>query len=178
MNLESDRDSLERKVILLWNEKRQMKLEGERHTVLLQRQHEIKINQMLRHLADETSVSSSLTDKFHTTKTPYHNDNNEIELASNRHMTNNSKFMLDVCPMPFDSHLTKYKPLDKLKEKKKMFSKFALTKYTPDKRKVHDIELAIPQHQYKQLQISSSVPATKVTREKNKIIIQDTSRRN
>lgn len=163
MNLESDRDSLERKVILLWNEKRQAKLEGERHTVLLQRQHEIKINQMLRHLADETSVSSSLTSKA--------GYSDEIELASNRH-----KFMLGP-PMQFDSHLTKYKPLDKIKEKKNMFSKFALTKYTPDKRKVHDLELAIPHHHYKQLQISS-VPATTVTREKNKIIIQDTSRRN
>ncbi|XP_014098211.3 kinesin-like protein costa [Bactrocera oleae] len=59
MQLERERDAWEWKERVLSNAVRQARLEGERNAVLLQRQHEMKLTLMLRHLAEETSASAS-----------------------------------------------------------------------------------------------------------------------
>lgn len=90
-------------------------------------------------------------------------------------------------------HHLQYKPLDKYKEKEKnssssssrFFSKIQMfkTQYRGgssggdacgaiSKRKVHDSSMTIPEQNLRQLQSAAPLPVTKVTREKNRIIIQ------
>lgn len=86
-------------------------------------------------------------------------------------------------------HHLQYKPLDKYKEKEKnsssFFSKIQMfkTQYRGgsaggdacgaiNKRKVHDSSMTIPEQNLRQLQSAATLPVTKVTREKNRIIIQ------
>ncbi|XP_075169295.1 kinesin-like protein costa [Haematobia irritans] len=57
--LEREKDAWEWNERVLSNAVRQAYLEGERKAVLLQRQHEMKLNLMLRHLAEESSTSSA-----------------------------------------------------------------------------------------------------------------------
>ncbi|XP_061402435.1 kinesin-like protein costa [Musca vetustissima] len=59
VQLEREKDAWEWKERVLSNAVRQARLEGERNAVLLQRQHEMKLTLMLRHLAEETSNSSA-----------------------------------------------------------------------------------------------------------------------
>ncbi|XP_067627997.1 kinesin-like protein costa isoform X2 [Eurosta solidaginis] len=106
---------------------------------------------------------------------------------------------MEICPMP--DALAKYKPLDKFKEKErdsknKLIAKFhVLTRYAGQsmtagtggcaeeaaggrgrKKDKQQVSAGIPQENLKRL--ISPTPVTKVTRQKNKIIIQDATRRN
>uniref|UniRef100_A0A0A1XI26 G/T mismatch-specific thymine DNA glycosylase n=1 Tax=Zeugodacus cucurbitae TaxID=28588 RepID=A0A0A1XI26_ZEUCU len=108
---------------------------------------------------------------------------------------------MEICPL--SDALAKYKPLDKFKEKEresknKLFAKFqVLTRYaghsvtaaaagcgadeqhggsSSRKKDKEQLAAAIPQENLKRL--ISTTPATKVTRQKNKIIIQDATRKN
>ena len=179
----------------------QAKLEGECHAARLQQEQEEKVALMLRHLAEETSASSSLTD-HHMLAPQHHLPVNNLELdlykPGSNSMANasfNNKQLIksrhgghmDLCPMPAES---KYKPLDKVKEKdreskNKLFSKFqVLQRYHGtsstgiggsggDKRKVQDSSLSIPEHNLRHLQ-AAAPPLTvkKGTFEKNKLVIQ------
>ncbi|XP_055694815.1 kinesin-like protein costa [Lutzomyia longipalpis] len=171
VTLEKERDAWEWRERVLINAVRQARLEGEKHAVLLQRQHESKLTLMLRHL-NETSTNSTLTDHFpsHYYDPDGHHLKNALPLKAKD---------MDLCPLPNDGQLSKYKPLDKLKEKEresknKLLAKFqVLTRYHGKTSQ----ESPIPTQNLKQLQ-SPTVPATKVTREKNKLIIQqDNARR-
>ncbi|XP_075167274.1 kinesin-like protein costa [Haematobia irritans] len=243
MQLEREKDAWEWKERVLSNAVRQARLEGERNAVLLQRQHEMKLTLMLRHLAEETSNSSaSFSDqslsipRFYkpsqlTLATPTTLANNcysdsDFEWPHQQapqHTNNNMKYLkankindLEMCPLP-DAPLTKYKPLDKIKDKEretknKLFAKFqVLTRYASNQhqqnddsnmastssstsnskrkdkesqsssspnRKHENVEALahIPQENLKKL--SGNAQNTKVTRQKNKIIIQDKSRKN
>ncbi|XP_073811799.1 kinesin-like protein costa [Musca autumnalis] len=59
MQLEREKDAWEWKERVLSNAVRQAHLEGERKAILLQRQHEMKLTLMLRHMAEESSMSSA-----------------------------------------------------------------------------------------------------------------------
>lgn len=244
VQLEREKDAWEWKERVLSNAVRQARLEGERNAVLLQKQHEMKLTLMLRHLAEETSNSSAsfsdqspltvprfykpsqltlattttatTTATAHITNSCY--SDSEFEWPHNQHHHHNStnsnhKLVkaskiqeMEMCPIT-DPTLTKYKPLDKLKDKEretknKLFAKFqVLTRYASNqisedsniastsssnshskrgKEHKQDQQLAlannIPQENLKKL--SGNAQNTKVTRQKNKIIIQDKSRKN
>ncbi|XP_055385772.1 kinesin-like protein costa [Condylostylus longicornis] len=224
MNLERERDAWEWRERVLSNAVRQARLEGERNAVLLQRQHETKLTLMLRHLAEETSTSSSSFNNdrmpYHhhhqqiaignhlTSPTSPQYDSSGLEstdfdidlykqhavVAPHKQLLKVKHSDLGLCPLPPDT-LTKYKPLDKIKEKdreskNKLFAKFqVLTRYhgggnsnhqgsngANDKKSSKGNDLPIPEENLKQL--LSAPPSTKVTRQKNKIIIQDPSRKN
>uniref|UniRef100_A0A1I8P1W9 Kinesin-like protein costa n=1 Tax=Stomoxys calcitrans TaxID=35570 RepID=A0A1I8P1W9_STOCA len=243
VQLEREKDAWEWKERVLSNAVRQARLEGERNAVLLQRQHEMKLTLMLRHLAEETSNSSaSFSDqslsvpRFYkpshlalappTTLANTCYSDSEFEWPHQQHgqINSNSKILkankindLEMCPLP-DAPLTKYKPLDKIKDKEretknKLFAKFqVLTRYASNQQQNDDSNIPstsssnsnskrkdkessmssttspnqkhenaevlahIPQKNLKQL--SGTAQNTKVTRQKNKIIIQDKSRKN
>uniref|UniRef100_A0A1I8M567 Kinesin motor domain-containing protein n=1 Tax=Musca domestica TaxID=7370 RepID=A0A1I8M567_MUSDO len=59
MQLEREKDAWEWKERVLSNAIRQAHLEGERKAILMQRQHEMKLTLMLRHMAEESSMSSA-----------------------------------------------------------------------------------------------------------------------
>uniref|UniRef100_A0A1A9WR33 Kinesin-like protein costa n=1 Tax=Glossina brevipalpis TaxID=37001 RepID=A0A1A9WR33_9MUSC len=217
LQLEREKDAWEWKERVLSNAVRQARLEGERNTVLLQRQHEIQKALILRHLVEETANSSaSFTDSQASLGILR---NNNLSLAANS--TNSTAYSdtdslvnhkifkssklaeMEMCPLN-DNGLSKYKPLDKFKEKgretkNKLFKFQVLTRYTSagqndsvmnplastslnsdDGAKVRkDKEtsaIAIPQENLKKL--ATNTNSTKVTRQKNKIIIQDNSRKN
>ncbi|XP_004520250.1 kinesin-like protein costa [Ceratitis capitata] len=239
MQLERERDAWEWKERVLSNAVRQARLEGERNAVLLQRQHEMKLTLMLRHLAEETSASassSSFNDAQHQQQrylrpthlalTHQHQQQQQQQLhTANGAMNTSSQYSdsdldldfyknavpvsgkilkppkhgeMEICPLP--DALAKYKPLDKFKEKEresknKLFAKFqVLTRYagqsvttaaavdehaggsSRNKKEKEQLTAAIPQENLKRL--ISTPPATKVTRQKNKIIIQDATRKN
>ncbi|TMW40340.1 hypothetical protein DOY81_014580 [Sarcophaga bullata] len=259
MQLEREKDAWEWRERVLSNAVRQARLEGERNAVLLQRQHEMKLTLMLRHLADETSNSStsfseqSLNAQPRFFKPTTHNlalqtanstntcyTDSEYDWPSKHHNTHSNKMLkpsttklndLEMCPLTDPSSLTKYKPLDKFKDKEretknKLFAKFqVLTRYAASHHNHNDDNssvppssssaggghttsqinsnsiggnggggggggggsskrnkdkeqalAAIPQENLKKL--STNTSNTKVTRQKNKIIIQDNSRKN
>lgn len=190
MALERERDAWEWRERVLNNAVRQARLEGESHAVLLQQQQEAKVALMLRHLAEETSASSSMTDRMvpqHSSSTvPYIRDR-DVDLdvykpSTSKHLLKTRHTDLDLCRLPTDGVHYKYKPLDKIKEKdreskNKLFAKFQeLARYHgSDKRKIQDSSMSIPEQNLRHLQ-PISLPVTKVTREKNKIIIQQDSK--
>ncbi|CAD7012111.1 unnamed protein product [Ceratitis capitata] len=238
MQLERERDAWEWKERVLSNAVRQARLEGERNAVLLQRQHEMKLTLMLRHLAEETSASASSSSfndaqqqrylrpthlalthqqqqqqqqqQLHTasgamnTSSQYSDSDLDLDFYKNA-VPVSGKILkppkhgeMEICPLP--DALAKYKPLDKFKEKEresknKLFAKFqVLTRYagqsvttaaavdehaggsSRNKKEKEQLTAAIPQENLKRL--ISTPPATKVTRQKNKIIIQDATRKN
>ncbi|XP_053965215.1 kinesin-like protein costa [Anastrepha ludens] len=242
MQLERERDAWEWKERVLSNAVRQARLEGERNAVLLQRQHEMKLTLMLRHLAEETSASASSTSfneaqhhqqqqqhqrylrptnlalthqqqQLHAaggainTSSQYSDTDLDLDFYKNTTIPVSGKILkppkhgeMEICPLP--DALAKYKPLDKFKEKEresknKLFAKFqVLTRYAGQsvtaaasncaaaeqaggsgrKKDKEQLAAAIPQENLKRL--ISTPPATKVTRQKNKIIIQDATRKN
>lgn len=256
MQLEREKDAWEWRERVLSNAVRQARLEGERNAVLLQRQHEMKLTLMLRHLADETSNSSASFSEqslngpsrffkptlnslalqtTNSTNTCY--TDSEYDWPS-KHNAHSNKMLkpsstklndLEMCPLTDPSSLTKYKPLDKFKDKEretknKLFAKFqVLTRYAASHHNHNDDNSSvpaftssaggggvgghisphgdrnsfgaggsgsgakrnkdkeqalavIPQENLKKL--STNTSNTKVTRQKNKIIIQDNSRKN
>lgn len=240
MQLERERDAWEWKERLLTNAIRQTKLEGERNIALLQKQHEMQKALILRHLVEETNSTSSTsyTDSLPLTPTmsTHSNHLDRIIPYSEGHTTNKiikTHKLTDMEMHPLtDPTISKYKPLDKFKEKSreaksKLFKFQVLTKYstttnttntttttttststssnkscqematnsvpstsstttaiattTTTTGKCHQDHLAmmaltIPEENRKKLTLHSN--KTKVTRQKNKIIIQDSSRRN
>lgn len=178
----------------IWQEKqlkhtiRQARLEGEKNIILLQRQHETKLNLMLKHFANESCASSSFsTINNDAVPTPL----GEVDLYDpRRQYVDDSIEMFKVPALKHKpetiAHFSKYKPLEKMKDKEresknKFLAKFqVLTRYqgSSEKKKLASqqgmISSVIPQQNLKQLNnTSNTLPnATKVTRQKNKLIIQ------
>lgn len=205
MSLERERDAWECRERALNNAIRQARLErleGESHAVLLQQQQEAKVALMLRHLADETSTSSSITDRYvghqHQHRANYHG-NPDDSATGNRHhihsldiykpaihkqMIKSKAPNMDLYPINDGRHRYKYRPMDKMNEKnregKNNFFTNIFARYNGgfgvDRRKVQDSSMSIPEQNLKQLQASQEREITKVTREKNKIIIQQDGR--
>ncbi|XP_065087497.1 kinesin-like protein costa [Ochlerotatus camptorhynchus] len=197
ISLERERDTWEWQEKILTNAIRQTRLEKERSIIALQKQHETKLNLMLRHFAADTSASigSSIPENaLH----PYSPTGDLVLSPSSsryhHHHHQLSALDSDSEPTPHSKHLATHfktsnvaaaaaaastvQPLvaaaaaaEKDRSKNKLFSKLqVLTRYHSDKRKIFQSD--IPQQNLKQLQISSRPSLTKVTREKNKIIIQ------
>ncbi|KAH8372597.1 hypothetical protein KR009_000585 [Drosophila setifemur] len=222
VQLERERDAWEWKERVLSNAVRQARLEGERNAVLLQRQHEMKLTLMLRHMAEETSGSSaSYGDRAlasATTSAPAAASTSdfdyELDLYKATGGSHNKTLVKGPKPLPTGSALDKYKDKEQ-RSGRNIFAKFqVLTRYaaaaaagssgsTADEStaliesgttatattttttttttgaigKVKD--RALVSFKPEQLKRLLSPPlATKVTRQKNKIIIQDANRRN
>lgn len=196
MALERERDAWECRERALTNAVRQARLEGESHAVLLQQQQEAKMALMLRHLADETSTSSSITDRYvghhqHQHRPNYHGAPDDSATGCgygldiykpsihHKQMIKSKAPNMDLYPISDGRSRYKYRPLDKMNEKhregKNNFFTNIFARYNGgfgvDRRKVQDSSMSIPEQNLKQLQASQE-PMTKVTREKNKIIIQ------
>ncbi|XP_050079650.1 kinesin-like protein costa [Anopheles maculipalpis] len=222
ISLEREKDAWEWQEKILTNTIRQTRLEKERSIVALQKQHETKLNLMLRHFAADTSasISSTIPDSV---LPPYHTQTEFVLGSTARHhrhvqyddsdggtssepqlLTGHSLKQLahyKASTMPSsgpsgvlghttNSALTQHHraagaastapvqtPLVAIAEKEhrpksKLFSKLhVLSRYHgSDKRKIFQSD--IPQQNLKQLQGASRPSLTKVTREKNKIIIQ------
>lgn len=191
--LERERDAWECRERALNNAIRQARLEGESHAVLLQQQQEAKLAMMLRHLADETSTSSSVNDRYvghHPHRSNY--PGNPDDTASgcgfgldiykptihHKQMIKSKAPNMDLYPITDGRSRYKYRPLDKMNEKNREGKNFFTNIFARyhggfgvDRRKVQDSSMSIPEQNLKQLQASQE-PMTKVTREKNKIIIQ------
>lgn len=142
----------------------QVRLESERRIVLLQQQHEEKINLMMRHFADETTSASSDT-------TERKADRAVARMLAERACD-------QVYPvggsgrqtLRHERTVTKYGG-DDGRDKNSLIAKFQeLKRYHAEKKRIHIS--AIPQQNLRQLQSGDGSPATKVTRQKNKLIIQ------
>lgn len=193
ISLERERDAWECRERALNNAIRQARLEGESHAVLLQQQQEAKVALMLRHLADETSTNSSVADRYvghHHHRQNYHGNPDDSATGCldmykpsihHKQMIKSkpSNMDMELYPITDGRHRYKYRPLDKMAEKhrdgKNNFFTNIFGRYNGgfgmDRRKVQDSSMSIPEQNLKQLQASQE-PMTKVTREKNKIIIQ------
>ncbi|XP_017132869.1 kinesin-like protein costa [Drosophila elegans] len=219
VQLERERDAWEWKERVLSNAVRQARLEGERNAVLLQRQHEMKLTLMLRHMAEETSASSASYGEralAPATATSPRQTNSDFDYDDFYKATgsNPSKALVKAPkPLPTGSALDKYKDKEQ-RSGRNIFAKFhVLTRYasaaaaagssgstaeestaliestttatatttttttTGAVGKIKDKALV----SFRPEQLKRLMPAptaTKVTRQKNKIIIQDASRRN
>ncbi|XP_034653656.1 kinesin-like protein costa [Drosophila subobscura] len=222
VQLERERDAWEWKERVLSNAVRQARLEGERNAVLLQRQHEMKLTLMLRHLAEETSASSAsygeraLAPAHQTSSGDFDYELDFYKATANTTTSHNhNKALVKAAkPTPSGAALEKYKDKEQRGAGRNIFAKFqVLTRYassaaaasassstvdestaliessttatatttttttttTTGKGK----ERGLPNIRQDQLKRLLPAPtATKVTRQKNKIIIQDASRRN
>ncbi|XP_016941109.3 kinesin-like protein costa [Drosophila suzukii] len=220
VQLERERDAWEWKERVLSNAVRQARLEGERNAVLLQRQHEMKLTLMLRHMAEETSASSASYGERAlapaTGSSPVQaNSDFDFDDFYKATGSNPGKALVKAPkPLPTGSALDKYKDKEQ-RSGRNIFAKFhVLTRYasaaaggssgstaeestaliestttatattttttsttTGAVGKIKDKALV----SFRPEQLKRLMPAptaTKVTRQKNKIIIQDASRRN
>uniref|UniRef100_A0A182J440 Uncharacterized protein n=1 Tax=Anopheles atroparvus TaxID=41427 RepID=A0A182J440_ANOAO len=220
--LEREKDAWEWQEKILTNTIRQTRLEKERSIVALQKQHETKLNLMLRHFAADTSASISSTIPDNALP-PYHTQTEFVlgSGAARYHHHHHVQYESDgdssepLLAAHTSKQLAHYKssggqvpasgasaaigqsssgtalthhhhhggvsgaaaPMVPIVEKdhrpkSKLFSKLqVLSRYHgSDKRKIFQAD--IPQQNLKQLQGASRPSLTKVTREKNKIIIQ------
>lgn len=195
LEMEKDRDFWESRARHLQNEVQRVRFESERRAAMLHQQQEAKLALYMRHIndggVDSTTTSSNCTDRMLTAHPHNHNHHHhqhhqfdtDLELTNGKHLIKARHSDM----IPIEGHQFKYKPLDKYKEKEKnasskFFSKIQMfkTQYrggesnsgTLSKRKVHDVSMTIPEQNLRQLQSAAPLPVTKVTREKNKIIIQ------
>lgn len=195
MSLERERDAWECRERALINAIRQARLEGESHALLLQQQHETKVTLMLRQLADETSTSSSMTDRYvghHQHRPNYHGNPDDSATSCrfgldiykpsihHKQMIKTKAPNMDLYPISDGRSRYKYRPFDKITEKSREGKNNSFANFFGfgvHRRKVQDSSMSIPEQNLKQLQASQE-PVTKVTREKNKIIIQQDGKHN
>ncbi|XP_021922452.1 kinesin-like protein costa isoform X2 [Zootermopsis nevadensis] len=143
MELDFQTEAQSWKIRSLINALHKSHLEAERRIVVLQKEHQEKLHIMLRNFAEESSASSGAE-------------------AASRHL------LLDR-----DAELGKYRRENKsLKKRIQELEALFKTDARVRRRSRSISPVAIPQQNLKQLQGSGSAPTTKVTRQKNKLIIQ------
>lgn len=151
----------------------QVRLESERRVVLLQQQHEDKLNLMMRHFADETSASSDADRKVDRVMARILERNQVCQVAgSSRH----SDQPVVKCKQEGRHARVIEKYTEESRDKNKIIARIQeLARYHTEKSRIHTS--TIPQQNLKQLQSAGDSPATKVTRQKNKLIIQQSKPR-
>lgn len=177
MSLERDKEAWEWREKILTNAIRQARLESERNLIIQQKNHETRLNLLLRHFANETTNSSLTESNFESTSNsgierppqlPNYEELNIVKATkSSRHQYHQQHAQLHQTEIERDF-------------KKNLFTKFhVFTRYhqqgasaSPNSLTVADREhnAIIPHENLKQL--NEKKPATKVTRQKNKLIIQ------
>uniref|UniRef100_A0A1I8NXR1 Kinesin motor domain-containing protein n=1 Tax=Stomoxys calcitrans TaxID=35570 RepID=A0A1I8NXR1_STOCA len=217
--LEREKDAWEWRERVLSNAVRQAYLEGERKTVLLQRQHEMKLTLMLRHLAEESCNSSaSFSEHSLSPVSSFYRPPQMALIPTTVSMSSSCysdsdyewphqlKPKLPLMPKPLDKNalmcplsdrpLKTYQPMDNIKGKEKdtkskLFAKFqVLTRYASNQRQEDSFtsssnssskskdkdSYTLTQEDPKKAVPNEKSQKTKVTRQKNKLIIQDKSR--
>lgn len=191
IEMERKKEAWEWREKVLSNAIRQARLEGEKNIILLQRQHETKISLMLKHFANETNASSSFST---LTDEPLANAGELDVYKSRKYHVSPASDNLELLRVPqlrvkpeAVTHFSKYRPLEKFKDgkreeresKNRFLAKFqVLTRYQGnDKKKLlqqDSTSSIIPQQNLKQLNSTTNTlpSSTKVTRQKNKLIIQ------
>lgn len=165
VQLERDCESSLWRVQTLSHLLQQVRLESERRIVLLQQQHEEKLNLMMRHFADETTSASSDTTEKKADRAVARMlaDRASDQLYST--VSGNSR-----PAVRHEKAIAKYGNED-TKDKNSLIARFQeLKRYHTEKKRIHIS--TIPQQNLRQLQSGDGSPATKVTRQKNKLIIQ------
>jgi costal 2 len=177
MSLERDKEAWEWREKILTNAIRQARLESERNLVIQQKNHETRMNLLLRHFANETANSSLNESNFDTTSTsgaaalPDYEELNIVKATKSRHQYHQHQQ---------HAQLHRQTEIDR-DFKKNLFTKFhVFTRYhqqgASSSVTVADKEaIMIPQENLKQLK--EKTPATKVTRQKNKLIIQQNDKK-
>lgn len=173
MSMERDKEAWEWREKILTNAIRQARLESERNLVIQQKNHETRLNLLLRHFANETANSSLNESNFDTSSNsgavatlPDYEELNIVKATkSSRHQYHQQH-----------AQLQHHQEIDR-DFKKNLFTKFhVFTRYHQQGASSSSVTMAdkeaimIPQENLKQLKEKKS--ATKVTRQKNKLIIQ------
>lgn len=147
----------------------QARLEGKRNLAIQQASHQMKLNPFLRHFANETASSSMNESNFDTSSNsgagalPDYEELNIMKATKSRHQYHQQHAQIH--------HQTEIIP----DFKKNLFTKFQLfTRYQQGASSAvamaDKAAITIPQENLKQLK--EKKPATVVTRQKNKLIIQ------
>jgi costal 2 len=169
MALERDKEAWDWREKILTNAIRQARLESERNLVIQQKNHETRMNLLLRHFANETATSSVTESNFDTSSTnsgspmvalPDYEELNIVKETKSRHQFHQQHAQLHHQEIDRDF-------------KKNLFTKFHFTRFHQQGASssyVDDNAVMIPHENLKQLK--EKKPATKVTRQKNKLIIQ------
>lgn len=172
MSLERDKEAWEWREKILTNAIRQARLESERNLIIQQKNHETRLNLLLRHFANETTHSSLAESNYDTTTStsgtplPDYEELNIVKAtksASARHHHQYHQQQMQQTEIGRDF-------------KKNLFTKFhVFTRYqqgTSSAMAENDrgAGVMIPHENLKQL--TEKKPVTKVTRQKNKLIIQ------
>lgn len=183
MSLERDKEAWEWREKILTNAIRQARLESERNLVIQQKNHETRLNLLLRHFANETANSSLNESNFDTTSTsgaggaqaslPDYEELNIVKATKSRHQYHHQQH----------AHLQHHHQTEIDHDfKKNLFTKFhVFTRYHQQGASSSSVTMAdkeaimIPQENLKQLK--EKKPATKVTRQKNKLIIQQNDKK-
>lgn len=172
MSMERDKEAWEWREKILTNAIRQARLESERNLVIQQKNHETRLNLLLRHFANETANSSLNESNFDTSSNsgavaalPDYEELNIVKATKSRHQYHQQH-----------AQLQHHQEIDR-DFKKNLFTKFhVFTRYHQQGASSSSVTMAdkeaimIPQENLKQLKEKKS--ATKVTRQKNKLIIQ------
>lgn len=175
MSLERDKEAWEWREKILTNAIRQARLESERNSVIQQKNHETRLNLLLRHFANETANSSLNEGSFDTSSNsgaaalPDYEELNIVKATNSRHQYHQQHAQVH--------HQTE---IDR-DFKKNLFTKFhVFTRYHQQGASSSSVTMSdkeaimIPQENLKQLK--EKKPVTKVTRQKNKLIIQQNDR--
>lgn len=172
MALERDKEAWDWREKILTNAIRQARLESERNLVIQQKNHETRMNLLLRHFANETATSSVTESNFDTSSTnsgtpmaalPDYEELNIVKATKSRHQYHQQHAQLHHQEIDRDF-------------KKNLFTKFHFTRFHQQGASSSYVDTAadnavmIPHENLKQLK--EKKPATKVTRQKNKLIIQ------
>jgi costal 2 protein len=173
MSLERDKEAWDWREKILTNAIRQARLESERNMVIQQKNHETRMNLLLRHFANETTNSSLNESNFDTSSTsgaaavalPDYEELNIVKATkSARHQYQQQVHHQTEIERDFKKNLfTKFHVFTRYHQQGGGTSSSAPT--VGDEKAI-----VIPQENLKQLK--DKQPATKVTREKNKLIIQ------
>lgn len=175
ISLERDKEAWEWREKILTNAIRQARLESERNLIIQQKNHETRLNLLLRHFANETTHSSLTESNFDTTTStsgtplPDYEELNIVKAtksARHHHQYHQHQQQMQQTEIGRDF-------------KKNLFTKFhVFTRYQQGTssamaeadRGGASAVVMIPHENLKQL--TEKKPVTKVTRQKNKLIIQ------
>jgi costal 2 protein len=169
ISLERDKEAWEWREKILTNAIRQARLESERNLIIQQKNHETRLNLLLRHFANETTHSSLTESNFDTTSTsgtplPDYEELNIVKATKSARHHHQYQQQMQQTEIGRDF-------------KKNLFTKFhVFTRYqqgTSSAMAEGDrgtTGVMIPHENLKQL--TEKKPVTKVTRQKNKLIIQ------
>lgn len=175
MSIERDKEALEWREKILTNAIRQARLESERNLIIQQKNHETRLNLLLRHFANETTNSSLNESNFDSTSTgtPHLPEYEELNIVKATKSASRHQYHQQHSQIHQQSQTEMERDF-----KKNLFTKFhVFTRYHQQGSSSNALTVAdreqiaiIPHENLKQL--NEKKPATKVTRQKNKLIIQ------